>query len=695
MKLYDRRILSLAYASVLIACALAYLLAAVTPAHAAPGRSATKAYTPFDEPIPKVPKEIIADKRLDQKVKVFCKNRCLKDMFADLNAKTGVKVTTAKEVSSQRAIIYFHSRPLRDVMTEVSGIYGFHWLISGKPGAYEYQLFEDTVRAKRRVQVTEDLKADQDALLLDFTERILSPGPDADKALASLDQTNPDAYKAMSSSTQKGMMNMFSEFGISFLSSVLTNGTGMSRCGDLPFAAQTAICDWYNTMHPGSMVAKMVTGPDGQPQVQVTPPDPQQAPPPASPGDLADATIIMNRVATDATSLPRFQLIFKRQSGANGIQSLSTEWPVRSVTADDLRAADDLPVAQKVLSDTELPDDPKITVDKQRWLPYRKGLLLGDLLEAIAVQSGRDVIADYYLQDKTSDVVKAQTLKKTAEMMCKQFEYTCQVDAKTVRFRDNKWYTRNMYAEPPAQVLDVLWSKIETNGALSVRDLLPITALAADQTEWPGWVFVPGADTACQWPNTVRMWASLSEAEEKTARNGGLAVSQLSDDQRRKLDDMVAERKYPVPPDGFDRARIAMDTIRPEILSAPGVGKVISFNSSSSHNVSGTTGVPAIQPGQGTSGAGRVTTSWSGSPGAGAVGAIGGLASSKNIGDPTTWMARLGGSQNENLQLVVPDGAPSMPITLQMPKPVSDAERKEIASQRKADKDAEKTEVLQ
>jgi len=49
-------------------------------------------YNPFDEPKQKVRDEILADKRLDVKVNVSCKSRNLKDLFADLSAKTGVKL---------------------------------------------------------------------------------------------------------------------------------------------------------------------------------------------------------------------------------------------------------------------------------------------------------------------------------------------------------------------------------------------------------------------------------------------------------------------------------------------------------------------------------------------------------------------------------------------------------------------------
>jgi hypothetical protein len=462
----------------------------------------------------------------------------------------------------------------------------------------------------------------------------------------------------------------------------------MSRCGDLPMAAQTAICDWYNGIQQG---ARLVPAAAFKPDGTSIPTDQIQMPAqvPVSPGDLADATITMNRTSSDASGMPRFELLFNRPSGM-GLSALKTEWPVKSVTEDDLRSATDQPVAQKVQSDTELLDDPKITIDKLRWLPYRKGLLLGDLLEGIAMQSGRDVIADYYLQGKTLDAVKAQTLKKTAEMICKQFEYTCQVDAKTVRFRDNKWYTRNMYADPPAQVPDALWSKIEQNGAVAIRDLLPIASLATDQMKWPGWGFIPGADVACESPCTVRLWASLTDLQEKTARKGGLPVSQLTEDQRVKLDDMIAERKLLVNHEDLGTAVVSMSTIKPQVTTMDGGMRVVSMK-----NIVTTSGdpggVPNVTPGQPSNQQTTApTVTWSGSPGS----TIGGFGSSTRIGDPATWLARMGNSVNETLLLVLSGGKPMIPVTLSMPQPISEAERKEVIAQRKADRDAESVDVI-
>ena len=130
---------------------LCFLILGVLAAGLAFGASDKLApYKPFDEPKPKLPNEILTDSRLDRRVKVFVKSKNLQQLFAELSAKTGVKLLTNQKLWGERAIIYFHDRPLRDVMTEVSNLFGYHWSVKGFPGSYRYELYEDSRHAKRR-----------------------------------------------------------------------------------------------------------------------------------------------------------------------------------------------------------------------------------------------------------------------------------------------------------------------------------------------------------------------------------------------------------------------------------------------------------------------------------------------------------------------------------------------------------------
>lgn len=675
MKLTDRRLLHLIHSAALAACAIAYLLAIAYPGYAAePSR---KAYTPFDEPRPRTPQEIVADKRLDVKVKVCCKSRNLKEIFADLSAKTGVKITTAREVSSQRPIAYFHDRSLRDVMMEVSGLYGYHWLISGKEGAYQYEIFEDTRHANRREELRGRIRAEMNDLMLSFAEKMLAGGAEADEALASIRQTNPAAYSAMSG--RRSDADLLGGLGMDVLSAALREGNASRRCGELPADMQTTVCDWYN-QRASVPATLMALDSKGQQVPDFKVPTPQ----PCTPAQMADATIQVDRVSPDQCGLPRLDLGVTVADGGRA-SSFKTQWPDARLTADDLRAATGEPIPEKVIGDVAISNDSKITISKLRWLPYCKGLLLGDVLEGIAARMGRDVIADSYLQDKSTGAITAQSLKQVVENVCRHFDYTCEVVGDTLRFRQNKWYTQDMHADPPAQVLEGLWTKIQQNGTLSVRDLLPVASLADEQIRWPGWKFIPGATAASESPSAVRLWASLTDDQEKTARDTGLAVAQMRTDQRGKVSDLVAERGASLTSEDIDAAILSVNTAKAEGITRDDGTKMVRVGSTSPTQGASP---PVIPPGQTSGGPIRVVTT------SGVPGGISRLLSAAGNGDAMHILSRMANSVSETLTVLPTQGKQTVSASLSLPQPISEAERKEATDQRKADAAAEIVELI-
>ena len=130
-----------------------------------------KPYQPLDEPKPKLPQEILTDSRLDRRVKVFVKSKNLQQLFAELSAKTDIKLLANQKLWGERAIIYFHDRPLRDVMTEVANLFGYHWSVKGFPGHYRYELYEDSRHAKRRDGLRKEQAEAQNELVIEFNKK--------------------------------------------------------------------------------------------------------------------------------------------------------------------------------------------------------------------------------------------------------------------------------------------------------------------------------------------------------------------------------------------------------------------------------------------------------------------------------------------------------------------------------------------
>lgn len=571
------------------------------------------AYNPFDERRQKVRDEIVSDKRLDMKVNVSSKSKNLKDLFAELSAKTGVKLTTRRDVSNEHVIIYFHERPLRDVMTEIAGLYGYHWLLNGKAGEYEYELFEGTRRAARQKEIRDKIKAEQDQLLLDFAEKLATD----DKALEELAAKDPNAYELMTRPHHQDSTELVKQFGADALAQALAGNPAQLKYEDLPSGAQTAIGNQMSGLNTEGLP------PGFQPTVGLA-----------------------GRIDED-TGLPRFSVNFDflgvRQDGGTESIRTSLAWPPSQIDEAAMSSVVGRPVPEKVIGKDSLTDEKKITIDKLRWLPGKKGLLLGDLLEGIAAQTGQDVIADYYLQNESSKAVRAQPLKQVVEAVCTRMDYTCQADGKTLRFRYNKWFDMPPIADPPAEVVDRLWTALERTGQIAMPDLLSLAPLTDEQMQWPGFKFLPSADSAGKFPDVIRFWATLTPEQEALARGDeGLPGARLTRPQQGKVSDPVADGKLDP-----SQCKIVISNPEMHVSEENGQRRVV-FSS------------PVLR------GTAPVFSS----------GSMANDFESISISMPDTPM---------------PVVAASFPIW----PPISEAERKEIAAQRKSDAEAEKVEVAQ
>src|SRR5262249_34999450 len=82
----------------------------------------------------------IVDTRLVRKVTVAEKGVPFGELCRKLSGITGIALTANRRVSEDKITVFCRERPLRDVMRQISALFGFTWLRSGTEGAYEYEL---------------------------------------------------------------------------------------------------------------------------------------------------------------------------------------------------------------------------------------------------------------------------------------------------------------------------------------------------------------------------------------------------------------------------------------------------------------------------------------------------------------------------------------------------------------------------
>jgi hypothetical protein len=87
-------------------------------------------------------KEVI-DPRLTRKLSLSAKGISFSDLCTQWTAQTGIEFSAGKTVADDKATIFCKDRPLRDIMRQITQVFGFLWRRSGEPGRYHYELYQD------------------------------------------------------------------------------------------------------------------------------------------------------------------------------------------------------------------------------------------------------------------------------------------------------------------------------------------------------------------------------------------------------------------------------------------------------------------------------------------------------------------------------------------------------------------------
>ena len=98
----------------------------------------------------------LVDPRLVRKINLAVKGIPLSDLCSRLSQETGVTMIANRRVADDRVTIFCLQRPLRDIMRQISALFGFSWERQGVEGAYLYevtqslrsQLLEEGLRQK-------------------------------------------------------------------------------------------------------------------------------------------------------------------------------------------------------------------------------------------------------------------------------------------------------------------------------------------------------------------------------------------------------------------------------------------------------------------------------------------------------------------------------------------------------------------
>ncbi|HET6457082.1 MAG TPA: hypothetical protein VFI02_22005 [Armatimonadota bacterium] len=478
--------------------------------------NAPRLYSPFDEPQPRIPAEVLSDKRLDAKITVSVKNKNMKNVFSEISKRIGVKLVTSRELSGERPVIFLHDKSARDVMIEVSKLYGYHWLVKGKQDAWTYELFEGMAHSKRREQVRDSQETAQVDSLLDCVD-ICSRALDSDAELQKLQQTHPRLYNSTTEPLNNSILKVIRLMDRATLRSLVNDIGTTSDYSKLSPEMQAGVLNFLN--------AGMNSGGDPGPE-------------PWTAERMGSARVQFKRWRASIFTPPHLIIIVSVPAKADGTGAAKffEEWPDYDEGEPDLQTMAEAPPG-RVIGDP-LPKDIKITIKQSREQLYNGAILVGDVLAEIAKQGNLNVIADYYFQEASFPACKDEPLDKLVSEVCLKMEYTCQVEKDTLRFRFNKWYLQPLPEEPPLPMQEYWWRKITETGGLSLNDLIGIACLPGRQPFWGGFRLIPQAQQARLFPRTAKMVNMLGWTFENEACGPlGLHASRLNSKQFGLLTD--------------------------------------------------------------------------------------------------------------------------------------------------------------
>lgn len=333
----------------------------------------------------------VVDARLQHKLTIKKKRISFGDLCEQISKETGIEITATRSVGDEKITIFCKDRPLRDIMRQVTRLFGFTWERSGEENQWRYKLSEPL---KVRILEEELRNKDRNDALLALDREM-----EAFKDLLGL---SPEEARAQEEGAidpkKKERLKMLG--GIGWGPAQLYNGLSSDERDSLLSGKKL----WFNGDGKGGSMAlpanmrdtvlKSLRGHafvDGDSTSLTSDRDSEFAKnakgvsPDQVPGMVPTAGLSLER-----TELGQFELI-----GHTGFGNGSSSSSSGAVLAKGVSPSAASPENAK--ANTALEKEPrfKASTTLPAWQEKRK-LTTADLLEAIHKATGKDVIGDYF-----------------------------------------------------------------------------------------------------------------------------------------------------------------------------------------------------------------------------------------------------------------------------------------------------------
>lgn len=499
------------------------------------------------------------DPALAATVTLDCNGEAISDILYLLEYQTGVDLAVTKDVADQKATIYVEDKPLSEIMTGLTTIFGYKWRTKQVNEKKKYELFKentkqpDTEKEKqeRRQKAMEDIQKQLDTLVqyADKSEEELKAMNEQLMAKMnmpgqSIDMSQFQAVSTLLSSPSAGpIAKLYKTFSPDALEALWS---GMEVCFDsdtpetgwkIPDDITRAFLDadrkrqeWYDEQFAGN--------------ANYVPPVRNEV----------NAVNIKYRIEEDSDSLNLVHSMGYRQTGETGLGVSSG-----SFCSSSLKAPDDepeRPVQLPKADEEQIKElnEKKVTITSQEIAEEANisgqtaaGRSIyatkSDMLALLHAKAGMQIISDHYSEWMSRQSIKDAPLYETLEniFIGSVFDYD------TVLGWDGKYlYGRVLYSkefdakEVPNRLLNPWRKAVTKQGRLDLDQLAEIAQLSDEQLQSVSkyYRFLGLGEINNNWgfPNkAIKLYGTLSQRQKTEAFSGGTPVSAFNQVQLAAL----------------------------------------------------------------------------------------------------------------------------------------------------------------
>jgi hypothetical protein len=427
-------------------------------------------------------KEIV-DPRLVRKVTVSAKGMAFSDLCKELTEKTGIEVRAAKSVADDKVTLFCKDQPLRELMRQVTRVFGFTWRRSGEEGKYEYELFQD-LRSQLLEEELRNRDRNEALLALDGEmqryQKYLNLTPEEARERAK--SASPDEKAMLENLGGIGWGPAHLYFGLSGDEMTTLRNGGTVRYGSIGSGGGSPLPpDTARSMLDSMPGITFDVGPDGQVRAIGNVKGGQR--PQDVPGIKVGGSLQLAE-----QELGQMSLYGETQIGA-GPASMSQASSLAVGTSPSVRDPKNAVANAKLAGDPAL--QPPVTVQPkavneplQTSASEAGRCTTAEALEALHRESGVNIVADYYTRlYKTTDVtVKGVKLFTALNRLADRMRFKWSKDGKWLQFRSTGFFN-----ERPKEVANRLLERwrdsVQKNGALTGEDLVEIVQLTDAQLD--------------------------------------------------------------------------------------------------------------------------------------------------------------------------------------------------------------------